>query len=124
MERVKILKGVKARAQQGKTLVGMGFKGGEALGIARATQLLAEDTIGLDDLRVIRNWYARHVITSRPSYIEWVNAGRPVSKEYKNKIRGAVAWLLWGGDEGLGWVNKHTDLLNRVYETDYKKILV
>lgn len=123
-QRVKIPKGVKARAQQGKTLVGMGFKGGEALGIARATQLLAEDTIGLDDLRVIRNWYARHVITSRPSYVEWINAGRPVSKEYKNKIRGAVAWLLWGGNEGLSWVNAKTNLLNEHFGTTYTKITV
>ena len=124
MEAIRIPKGVKARAVQGKTLVGMGFKGGEVLGIARATQLIQQDTISIDDLRVIRNWFARHVITSRPSYIEWKNNMRPISKEYKNKIRGAIAWLLWGGDEGLSWVNAKTSLLNTHYGTTYTKITV
>ena len=123
-QRVKIPKGVKARAQQARVLLGMGFKGMVDTGKDRAIQLSTQETVSLDDLRIIRNWYARHVITSRPSYVEWRDAGRPVSKEYKNKIRGAVAYLGWGADEGLSWVNAKTNLLNEHFGTTYTKITV
>jgi hypothetical protein len=48
-------------------------------------------------------------------------AGKPKTREWYNK-RGIIAWVTWGADPGLTWVNSKTTLLNKVFNKDYKKI--
>ena len=41
-----------------------GFKGATDTGWKRAKQLSTKSEISIEDLRYMRNWYARHVVTS------------------------------------------------------------
>lgn len=87
-----------------------GYAGGTETGWARGRQLSAGRKLSEHDLMVMRAWFARHRHTSYPGYEKWVRAGRPtgVQKEAKerNAYRGAVAWLLWGGDAAYSTLNK------------------
>ena len=71
----------------------------------------------------MRNWYARHFYTSRPGYLEWIKAGRPETKEWKNR-HAIISWLIWGGEPGLRWMNSEKILkdLNKYFDKNYKKI--
>ena len=101
----------------------LGFKGAIETGNKRAKQLATKDSIPIEDLRYMRNWYARHVITSYPTFKRWNEAGRPKGKEWHNK-RGIQAWNSWGGNAGFHWVNssKTITLLNDYFGTNYTKI--
>ena len=56
----------------------------------------------------MRAWFARHGPdarnggTSYPGYCQWLDDGMPMDKYTQN--RGAVAWLLWGGDATYNWL--------------------
>jgi hypothetical protein len=120
---VKVPLTVKNTALKTFSLYKIGFKGMIETGWKRARQLTKKNEIPIEDVRYIRNWYARHYYTSRPSYIKWVKAGKPKTKEWFNK-RGILAYIGWGGDAGLKWVNssKIINLLNKTYNKKYKKI--
>ena len=111
---------VRDSAKSGLYLKKQGYEGGTATGIKRANQLAKDKNISINDLRSMRNWFARHVITSYPSFEFWKDM------DYKKEfIRpGTVAWLLWGGDDAFNWVNKPEiiNLLNQEFGTNYKKI--
>lgn len=120
---VPVPKNVKKVALDSFRFRDLGFGGGVETGWKRAKQLSTKDSIPIQDLRFMRNWFARHVYTSYPSYKAWVKAGKPETTEWKNK-HGIIAWLIWAGDAGLKWVNskKVLDLLNIYYDKDYKPI--
>lgn len=101
----------------------LGFKGAIETGNKRAKQLATKESIPIEDLRYMRNWYARHIYTSYPTFKKWNDAGRPKDKMWHNK-RGIQAWISWGGNPGFNWVNsnKVINLLNHHFGTDYKKI--
>ena len=47
-----------------------------------------------------------------------------IADEYKDtpwKDRGYVAWLIWGGDEGVDWAMKKSKELNKMEESKYFK---
>ena len=60
-------------------------------------------------LAEMRTWFARHGPdaknggTSYPSYCKWIKNGRPMHNHKKN-YRGAVSWLLWGGNPAYLWL--------------------
>lgn len=101
----------------------LGFKGAIETGNKRAKQLATKDSIPIEDLRYMRNWFARHIITSYPSFQLWNEAGRPKDKEWHNK-RGIQAWNSWAGNAGFRWVNSSKTIkqLNDYFGTDYTKI--
>jgi hypothetical protein len=99
-----------------------GFKGGQATGWKRAKQLSTKDSVSIQDLRYIRNWFARHVYTSYPAYQDWKKNGRPMDDPYYHRKHGIIAWQIWGGDPALKWVNRHTKKLNTHFSTDYTTI--
>ena len=118
--KIEIPKNVKNTAGYGLSLVEQGYPGGKQLGRIRGIQLSTKDSISLNDIRVIRNWFARHIYTSYPSYERWVK-----SNFNKDKITpGVVAYLLWGGDASLDWVNSQQILnsLNNTYNVNYEPI--
>jgi hypothetical protein len=118
---VKIPESVKKVALYSYKLAKLGFKGGVETGWKRAHQLSTRESISIEDLKYMRAWFARHIITSYPTYKKWFNNGRPKSKEWHNK-RGVVAWLIWGGDAAFKWVNskKNINLLNKHFGKNYK----
>jgi hypothetical protein len=111
---------VKKNALLAFKLAKSGFKGGKETGWKRAKQLSTKKMIPIEDLRYMRAWFARHLITSYPTYKNWKKSGNPKLKEWFNK-RGIISWLIWGGDEGYNWVNsqKNINLLNDHYSKNY-----
>lgn len=88
-----------------------GFQGGTETGWARARQLSYDDFIEDNDVATMRAWFARHGPdasnggTSYPGYVRWIEDGMPTETWARNKYRGAVAWLLWGGTEAYQWIH-------------------
>lgn len=107
---LKIPEYVKKDAQMGIKLLELGFAGGVQTGKNRAYQLANDKYINATSLKVMRAWYARHGPdaktggTSYPGYLKWVADGKPMDKKSKNKYRGAVSWLIWGGDGAYKWL--------------------
>jgi len=118
---VKIPKEVKKETQEAFMLRNLGFKGGLETGWKRATQLTSQTAIPIQDLRFMRNWYARHVYTSYPGYKMWKEAGKPKDKKWHNK-RSIISWIIWGGDSGRKFVNDNVSLLNAHYNKKYTKV--
>jgi hypothetical protein len=120
---VKIPVNVKKWAQYAFKLKDLGFEGARETGWKRAKQLATKDTIPIEDLRYMRNWYARHIITSYPGFKKWIDAGRPKDKSWHKK-HAIISWVTWGGDAGFKWVNSDytLNMLNRHFNKDYTKI--
>lgn len=99
----------------------IGFEGATETGWKRAKQLATKEYIPIQDLRYMRNWYARHIYTSYPGYKRWVDSGRPKDPSY-HKHHAIQSWLTWGGDAGFRWVNsqKTVDMLNSYFNKNYK----
>lgn len=117
---------VKATAVASFKLRAAGFGGGHETGWKRAKQLATEKYIPAEDLRYMRNWFARHVVTSYPAYLAWKKAGKPThgpaAAPWKRR-HGIVAWEIWGGDAALAWVNTNTEKLNRIFGKSYKHLV-
>jgi hypothetical protein len=117
--KVKVPKNVAEQAELGLYLRKAGFVGGTNTGWNRALQLSTEEKIPIEELRKMKAWFARHGPdasnggTSYPGYKKWILDGKPtkLSEEMKARdYRGAVAWLLWGGNSAYNWV-KDMDLI-------------
>jgi hypothetical protein len=118
---IRVPENVKRTALYSFKLKRLGFKGGVETGWKRAKQLATRDSIPIQDLKYMRAWFARHIITSYPTYKKWRLAGRPKDSSWHNK-RGIIAWLIWSGDAAFKWVNsqKNINLLNKHYNKSYK----
>ena len=97
---------VKNAARKGLVMHRNRLRGGTEAGWARARQLVSRKTICDYDVKIMRAWFARHRHTSYPGYQKWVADGNPLTASNKSKYRGAVAWLLWGGDPAYTWLMK------------------
>jgi hypothetical protein len=122
---VSIPKNVKKWGEYAFKLKKMGFQGAIETGIKRGKQLSSKEKIPIEDLRYMRNWYARHIYTSYPGFKKWIEAGKPKSKEWHNK-RSIVSWIIWGGNAGFNWINsdKVIKMLNKHFDKNYKKIKI
>jgi hypothetical protein len=100
---------VKDECRLGLDLILRGCAGGTETGITRAKQLSSEKHIDVNTLVKMRAWFSRHGPdaqnggTSYPGYLKWVNDGCLVDSK-KKFYRGAVAWLIWGGDAAYSWL--------------------
>lgn len=104
--RHKVPAAVKEAARKGLAMHQTGFKGGTRTGWSRAKQLINCDYVTDRTIKTMKAWFARHSHTSQPGYRKWVSAGKPTTLTSQNKgiYRGAVAWLIWGGDPAYSWV--------------------
>jgi hypothetical protein len=111
---------------EAKKLKDNGFKGGIETGHKRATQLATKTSIPIEDLRYTRNFFARHIITSYPSYLKWKKNNKPYNDNHWKNMRGIMAICLWGGEPAINWVNsdKVINLLNKHFNKNYKKIKI
>lgn len=102
----------------------LGFGGGIETGWKRAHQLATRKSIPIEDLRYMRNWFARHLYASYPSYKAWVKAGKPLDETKWHNKHGIISWYIWGGDPAFKWVNsiKNISLLNKHYGKDYESL--
>jgi len=71
----------------------------------------------------MRNWFARHIITSYPGFQKWNRMGRPKDRKWHGK-RSIISWVTWGGNAGFRWINSQRiiNLLNKHYNKSYKRI--
>lgn len=104
--RYKVPAKVAQEAKKGLEMHKRGFMGGTTTGWARARQLATCGYVSAKTIKTMKAWFARHTYTSYPGYTRWVRAGKPMTLTSSNKriYRGAVAWLIWGGDAGKKWV--------------------
>lgn len=114
---------VKKTALYAFKLKKLGFEGGIETGWKRAKQLATQKSIPIQDLRYMRNWFARHIYVSYPSYKKWLDQGRPKTPEWHRK-HGIISWLIWSGDAAFKWVNSKSNirLLNKYYNKNYKPL--
>jgi hypothetical protein len=122
---IRVPQDVKIATSKAYKLRDLGFKGGLSTGWKRAKQLTTHRSIPIDDLREMRNWYARHFYTSYPSYKAWELAGKPVSDPTWYSRHGIIAWIIWGGTPAFRWVNSPAvlKLLNTHFDKQYVKIV-
>lgn len=120
---VKVPENVKKWAMYAFKLKKFGFQGAKETGWRRAKQLATKELIPIEDLRYMRNWFARHIITSYPGFKKWNLLGRPKDKSWHNK-RAIISWVTWGSNAGFRWVNsqKTINLLNKHFNKNYKVI--
>lgn len=84
---------------------------GTAVGWARANQLAKGEKISADTIGRMAS-FNRHRKNSK------------IAPEYKDtpwKDRGHVAWLIWGGDEGVDWAMEKSKELDKMEESKYFK---
>ena len=110
---VKIPIEVKINALDGLTLKNIhNFKGATSTGVRRGVQLSTQKHISIKDLADMRTWFARHGPdakhngTSYPGYCRWVDMNQPIGRFERKRHKGAVSWLLWGGDAAYLWLKR------------------
>lgn len=107
---IKIPLYVKQEAKKGIKLHEAGYMGGTQTGWDRGYQLANDARISINDLADMRTWFARHGPdaqnggTSYPGYCKWLNDKLSKHILNKNSYRGAVSWLIWGGDAAYRWL--------------------
>ena len=123
--KITIPKNVQREAKIGLKLRKNGFAGGTKTGWNRAKQLSGK-TIDVRSLADMRTWFARHGPdavnggTSYPGYCRWVRDGKPLTPGNgvsKNQYRGAVSWLIWGGDAAYKWIKSKK--IRQVVESEF-----
>jgi len=120
---VKVPKSVAECASYAFKLRDMGFLGGVETGWLRAQQLSTQIEIPVEDVRYMHAWFKRHIFTSYPGYKMWHQAGRPLNKIWHKK-RSIIAWLIWGGDPALEWLNSDRilDMLSKNFDKTFTRI--
>ena len=115
---------VQENAEEGLNLKRVhNFKGSTDVGIQRAVQLSTNTNISITHLANMRTWFARHGPdaknggTSYPGYCAWMKLNKPTGTSEKNKHRGAVSWLLWGGDAAYLWLK--SEFVRRALRRSY-----
>ena len=87
-------KEVRDEARVGLKLRSHFGRGGTQVGIRRAYQLAKGEPVSLKTIKRMKSFFSRH----RKNRRTFTRSG-----EIGN---GTIAWLLWGGDSGLAWVNE------------------
>jgi hypothetical protein len=93
-----------ANAKKGLKLRDDFGRGGTDVGVRRAEQLAAQDDVTADDVKSMHSYFARHQVDKDGKAHEWGSDTDPSA--------GYIAWLLWGGDEGKNWADRHAEKLD------------
>jgi HK97 family phage prohead protease len=73
-------------------------RGGTAVGVARARDIVNGRNLSLDTVKRMRSYFARHEVDKQGQGWSPGEDGYPSA--------GRIAWALWGGDAGRSWANK------------------
>ncbi|SFP57353.1 hypothetical protein [Sphingomonas rubra] len=93
-----------ANAKKGLKLREEFHRGGTDVGKHRAEQLAAQEELTVEDVKSMHSYFARHEVDKKGKSHEWGSDSDPSA--------GYVAWLLWGGDEGKEWADRHAAQLD------------
>jgi len=94
---------IAANARKGLKLRDDFGRGGTDVGVRRAEQLAAQDDVTAEDVKSMHSYFARHEVDKDGKTHEWGSDTDPSA--------GYIAWLLWGGDEGKEWADRHAEKL-------------
>jgi|GEM_PF-6354042 len=86
----------------GEGKAGQGFT---SVGRGRARQLASGDSVGVDTLKRMRSFLARHIVDKKAEGFSRGEKGYPSP--------GRVAWDAWGGDAGRAWVESILERLEK-----------
>ena len=78
-------------------------RGGTDVGVRRANQLADQTLLDTADVKSMHSYFARHAVDKDGKSHEWDSDTDPSA--------GYIAWLLWGGDAGKLWADRHADSL-------------
>jgi len=88
-----------ANAKRGLELREKFDRGGTDVGVKRAEQLAAQRDVSEDDLKSMYSYFARHAVDKEAKSHKWGDESDPSA--------GYIAWLLWGGEDGKAWADRH-----------------
>jgi hypothetical protein len=93
-----------AAAKKGLELRARFHRGGTEVGVHRAEQLAGQRDLTETDVKSMHSYFARHAVDKAGKAHEWGSDQDPSA--------GYIAWLLWGGDEGKTWADRHAAKLS------------
>ena len=88
-----------ANAERGLRLRARFNRGGTEVGVRRAHQLMGRNELTAADVKSMHSYFARHAVDKLGKTRRWDSDEDPSA--------GFIAWLLWGGDEGRAWADRH-----------------
>lgn len=92
-----------ANAKRGLKLREKFNRGGTEVGVRRANQLAAQVALESADVKSVHSYFARHAVDKDGKSHEWDSNTDPSA--------GYIAWLLWGGEAGKLWSDRHASKL-------------
>lgn len=90
--------GMKEEAKKGLAWRSEFNRGGTAVGVARARDIINEANLSLDTVKRMYSYFARHEVDKKGKGFYPSDEGFPSA--------GRIAWALWGGDAGQSWSRK------------------
>jgi hypothetical protein len=91
---------VRAAAKRGLELRAKHNRGGTAIGVARARDLMNGANLSPSTIKRMVSYFARHEVDKK-------------GKGWGVDSAGYIAWLLWGGDSGWSWAKKVSNQIDR-----------
>ena len=73
-------------------------RGGTAVGVARANQLMNKENLSISTVKRMFSFFSRHEVDKQGQGFRQGQEGYPSA--------GRIAWALWGGDAGFAWSRK------------------
>lgn len=108
------LKPTAAMAEEGqrfKDWRAEGKKGGTAVAVARATQLVNRQELSPSTVRRMHSFFSRHEVDKQAEGFSPGESGYPSA--------GRVAWAAWGGDPGQSWARGKVETMNKIDERSW-----
>lgn len=81
-------------------------RGGTAVGVARARQLVNREELSPRTVRRMVSYFARHEVDKQGEGFSPGEDGYPSA--------GRIAWALWGGDAGKAWANEKDRIMDGI----------
>ncbi len=103
-DRLRPTQAMAANARKGLELRAKFNRGGTEVGVHRAQQLAKQVDLADEDVKSMHSYFARHAIDKEGKTHTWGSDDDPSA--------GYIAWLLWGGDEGKAWADRHAAKLS------------
>lgn len=75
-------------------------RGGTAVGVARARDIMGKDTLSISTVRRMHSFFSRHEVDKQ---------GKGFTPGEGYPSAGRIAWALWGGDPGQTWARAITN---------------
>ena len=83
-------------------------RGGTAVGVARARQIVNREELSPRTVRRMVSFFARHEVDKQAEGFSPGEDGYPSA--------GRIAWALWGGDAGKAWADEKDRVMDKIDE--------